>query len=108
MIVKYSDEQPGIKNLMTILSVITGMTIEEIENKYEGLGYAQFKLDVAEAIVNELEPIQKKVNEFLDNKEYLENIYKKGAEKANYVSNKILEKCKRKLDLFQDSKMLVT
>ena len=55
--VKYRDEQPGVKNLMTILSTITGMTMEEIETKYEGQGYAQFKTDVAEAIVSELEPI---------------------------------------------------
>lgn len=96
-IVKYSDEQPGVKNLMTILSVITGMTVEEIEKKYEGQGYAQFKIDVAEAIVNELEPIQKKVNELLENKDYLENVYKKGAEKAYYVSNKVLRKMQKKI-----------
>ena len=96
-VVKYSDEQPGIKNLITILSTITGMTPQEIENKYEGQGYAQFKLDVAEAIVTELEPIQKKVNELLANKEYLESIYKKGAEKAYYDSNKVLRKMQKKI-----------
>jgi tryptophanyl-tRNA synthetase len=96
-VVKYNDEQPGIKNLMTILSTITGMTPQEIENKYEGQGYAQFKLDVAEAIVNELEPIQKKVNDLLNNKDYLESIYKKGAEKAYYDSNKVLRKMQKKI-----------
>lgn len=96
-VVKYCDEQPGIKNLITILSVITGMTTQEIEKKYEGQGYAQFKLDVADAIVNELEPIQKKVNDILNNKEYLESIYKKGAEKAQYVSNKVLRKMQKKI-----------
>lgn len=96
-VVKYCDEQPGIKNLITILSVITGMTPQEIEKKYEGQGYAQFKLDVAEAIVGELEPIQKRVNDILNNKEYLESIYKKGAEKAQYVSNKVLRKMQKKI-----------
>lgn len=96
-VVKYNDEQPGVKNLMTILSVIKGKTMEEIEKEYEGQGYAQFKKDVAEAIVEELEPIQKKVKDLVANKEYLEGIYKKGAEKASYVANKTLRKMQKKI-----------
>lgn len=96
-VVKYCDEQPGIKNLMTILSIITGQTFEEIENKYDGEGYAQFKKDVAEAIVSELEPIQNKVNELIKDKTYLESIYKAGAEKANYIANKTLRKVQKKI-----------
>lgn len=96
-VVKYSDEQPGVKNLMTILSVIKGKTMEEIEKEYEGQGYAQFKKDVAEAIVEELEPIQKKVKDLTTNKEYLESIYKKGAEKASYIANKTLRKMQKKI-----------
>jgi tryptophanyl-tRNA synthetase len=95
--VKYNDEQLGVKNLMTILTTITGMSTEEIEEKYKGLGYAQFKSDVAEAIVGELEPIQKKIVEYLGNKDYLEGIYKKGSEKANYVANKTLRKMQKKI-----------
>ena len=95
--VKYSDQQPGVKNLMTILNALTGMTMEQIEKKYEGQGYAQFKLDVADAIVNELEPIQKRIKEILDDKEYLEGIYKKGAEKANYVASKTIRKMQKKI-----------
>ncbi|MBZ9636805.1 tryptophan--tRNA ligase [Clostridium sp. FP1] len=96
-IVKFNEEQLGVKNLMTILMTITGMSIEEIEGKYEGLGYAQFKNDVAEAIVGELEPIQVKIKEYTGNKAYLEGIYKKGSEKANYVANKTLRKMQKKI-----------
>ncbi|WP_142414299.1 tryptophan--tRNA ligase [Hathewaya massiliensis] len=95
--VKYTEEQLGVKNLITILSVITGMTIEEIEEKYKDLGYAEFKNDVAEAIISELEPIQNKIKELLEDKKYLEEIYKKGAEKATYVSRKILRKMQKKM-----------
>jgi len=95
--VKYNDEQLGVKNLMTILMSITGLSVEEIEVKYEGLGYAQFKKDVAEAIVAELEPIQIKINEYMGQKSYLEEIYKKGSEKANYVANKTLRKMQKKI-----------
>ena len=73
------------------------MSIKEIEEKYEGLGYAQFKKDVAEAIVSELEPIQIKIKEYIGNKAYLEEIYKKGSEKANYVANKTLRKMQKKI-----------
>lgn len=96
-IVKYNEEQLGVKNLMTILMTLTGMSIGQIEEKYEGLGYAQFKKDVAEAIVSELEPIQTKVKEYLGNKAFLEEVYKKGAEKANYVANKTLRKMQKKI-----------
>ena len=95
--VKYCDEQPGIKNLINILSATTGKTPSEIEKNYEGKGYAQFKEDVAEAIINELSPIQEKVNELLKNKDYLEGIYKKGAEKASYVASKTLRKMQKKI-----------
>lgn len=96
-VVKYNDEQLGVQNLMNILGCITGMTMEEIEKKYEGQGYAQFKSDIADAIIGELEPIQNKVKELLNNKEALEKVYKLGAEKANYAANKMLRKVQKKI-----------
>ncbi len=80
--VKYSDDQPGIKNLINILIALQGTTAEEVEKKYENLGYAEFKNDVAEAIVQELKPIQDKVKHYLENKYYLEEIYKKRCRKG--------------------------
>lgn len=102
--VRFSDEQPGVKNLMTILSTITGESIEDIESKYKGQGYAQFKKDVAEAIVQELEPLQKRVNELMADKSSLEAIYKRGAERANYVANKTLRKMQKKIGFIPMSK----
>lgn len=103
-IVKYSDEQSGVKNLMTILSTITGMSMEDIEKKYEGQGYAQFKKDVGECIVAELEPIQTRAKELLGDKAYLEKVYKRGAEKANYASMKTLRKMQKKIGFIPVSK----
>ncbi len=103
-VVKFCDEQPGVKNLMTILKALTDVSYEDMEKKYEGQGYAQFKKDVAEAIVGELSPIQEKVKEILANKDYLESIYKKGAEKANYISNKTLRKMQKKIGFIPLSK----
>ena len=99
--VKLSDEQPGVKNLMTILSSLTSETMEQIENKYEGQGYAKFKNDIAEALVAELKPIQEKVSYYLNNKDYLKEIYSKGDEKANYVSRRTLRKMQKKIGFIE-------
>ncbi len=96
-VVNYSDEQPGVKNLINILSAITGKKREQIVKEFEGRGYAEFKSEVAEAIVQELSPIQNKVNELMKNKDYLESIYKRGAERANYVATKTLRKMQKKI-----------
>lgn len=96
-IVKYSDDQPGIKNLMNIYSKITGKTCDEIVEYYEGKGYAQFKDDTAEVVINELKPIQEKIDYLLKNKDYLENIYKLGAEKADAAARKTLRKVTKKV-----------
>lgn len=96
-VVNYTDDQPGVKNLLNILSAIKGTSPEELVASYEGKGYAELKQDVAEAIVEELSPIQAKVKELLADKTYLESIYKQGAEKANYVANKVLRKMQKKI-----------
>lgn len=101
-IVRYSDEQPGVKNLMNILSTATGKNVESIEKEYAGLGYSKFKKDVAEAIIAEVEPLQKEVKRYLEDKSYLEKVYKEGAPKASYVANKTLSKMKRKIGFVLD------
>ncbi len=98
-VINYTDDQPGIKNLINIISAITEESPESIVESYKGCGYAQLKSDVAEIIVKELEPIQAKVNELLSDKAYLEGIYKKGAEKANYAATKMLRKMQKKIGL---------
>ncbi|MGL4450793.1 MAG: tryptophan--tRNA ligase [Sarcina sp.] len=98
-VVNYTDDQPGVKNLINIVSTIEGVTPEEVVARYEGKGYADFKKDVAEVIVAELEPVQKRVKELLSNKKELEAIYKSGAEKANYVATKTLRKAQKKIGL---------
>lgn len=92
--IKYSDEQPGIKNLINIYSVITGKTPEEVEKEFDGVGYGTFKVAVGEAVANELEPIQKKYYELNspDNIEYVNKILKDGAAKASEIAKETLSK----------------
>ncbi|MBD7910228.1 MULTISPECIES: tryptophan--tRNA ligase [Clostridium] len=98
-IVNYTDDQPGVKNLLNILSAIKRTSPEELVSYYKGKGYSDLKSDVADAVVAELEPIQKKVQELLKDKSYLESIYKEGAQKASYVANKTLRKMQKKIGM---------
>ena len=99
--IKYNDQQLGVKNLLTIYSAFSGHSIEEIENKYEGVGYGKFKEDLAEIIIEELRPIQEKFDDLMKNKDYLERVYKEGAERASYIANKTLRKVYRKVGFIQ-------
>lgn len=96
-VVSYNDDQPGVKNLLNIYSKISGKNVESIVSEYEGKGYAQFKEDVAELVIGELKPIQEKIDYLLKNKEYLEEIYLAGAQKAEYVARKTLRKVYKKI-----------
>ncbi|EGT3616290.1 tryptophan--tRNA ligase [Clostridium perfringens] len=98
-VVNYTDEQPGVKNLINILCAIKGYTPEEVVEMYNGKGYADFKKDVGDAIVEELAPVQEKVKALLSDKKALEEIYKNGAEKANYTAMKTLRKMQKKIGL---------
>lgn len=95
--VKYRDEQPGIKNLMNIYSIFSGESIENIEAKYEGEGYGKFKEDLAEVVIEGLRPMQEKYDYYMKNKDYLEEVYKNGAEKAERVARKTLRKVYKKV-----------
>ncbi len=98
-VVNYTDEQPGVKNLINILCAIKGYTPEEVVEMFKGKGYAEFKQTVGDAIVEELEPVQEKVKALLKDKKALEEIYKSGAEKASYSAMKTLRKMQKKIGL---------
>lgn len=98
-VINYTDEQPGIKNLINIICAIKNTTPEAVVTYYLGKGYADLKKDVADIIIAELAPVQEKVNSLLSDKSYLEEIYKNGAQKANYIANKTLRKIQKKIGL---------
>lgn len=98
-VVNYTDEQPGVKNLINIVSAIKGIKPDEVVKLFEGKGYKEFKEYVAETIIEELKPVQEKANELLTEKEKLEKIYGEGAMKANYHAMKTLRKMQKKVGL---------
>ena len=101
-VVRFDEEnKPGVSNLMEIYGIINKKSMEEIEKEFEGQGYGTFKQAVAESIIKELEPFHKKYNELINNPSYLEEIYKKGAEKARQVASKTVENVYSKIGLIR-------
>jgi tryptophanyl-tRNA synthetase len=96
--VKFDPEnKPGISNLMTIYSVATGKSFDEIENEFVGKGYGDFKVRVGESVVEMLRPIREESERILKDKAYLEQVYRDGAARASYVANKTLRKVYKKV-----------
>ncbi len=91
----------GVMNLMSIYSAMTLKSMEEIEAEFEGKGYGEFKAAVAEAVVEALRPIQERYADLIKNKDYLESIYRSGAQRASYVANKTVAKVNRKVGFIQ-------
>ena len=100
-VVRYSPEQPGIKNLLDIYSALSGKSIDEIVKMYEGKGYGDFKADTAEVIISVLEPMRQKYLALLEDKEYLEKIYCEGARKAEAKARKTLRKVYKKVGFLE-------
>ena len=98
--VKFDPEnKPGVSNLMQIYSAITSKTMSDIEKEFEGKGYGDFKMTVANSVVETLKPVQEKYKELLENKEYLKEIYEKGAEDARRLASKTLREVKDKIGI---------
>lgn len=92
-----AENKPGISNLMTIYSSITGQTMEQVQNEFAGKGYGDFKLKVGEAVVEELKPLQARFKELSSDKAYIDSLIKKNAETANYLATKTLRKVQKKV-----------
>lgn len=98
-VVRYSQEKPGVSNLLEIYSTCLGKTIEEAEKDFEGVGYGDFKMGVAEAVISVLKPLQDEYNRLLKEKDFIDAMIKENDEKAAYFANKTLRKVKKKLGL---------
>ncbi|MDT8859643.1 tryptophan--tRNA ligase [Alkalihalobacillus sp. MEB130] len=92
------DEKPAVSNLLSIYSLCSGETIEAIEERYSGKGYGDFKADLAEVVVETLRPIQTRYFELIESEE-LDDILDLGANKANHVATRMIEKAERAMGL---------
>ncbi|MEG1834793.1 MAG: tryptophan--tRNA ligase [Oscillospiraceae bacterium] len=99
--VYYGDGKDGVNNLMSILSCCTKKSYDEIEKEFEGRGYGDFKSAVAQAVIDELRPVQDEFKRLVDDKAYLNECAAKGAEKASYFAARTLKKVMKKVGFFQ-------
>ena len=93
------DTKPGVSNLLTMQSALTGVPISSLEQEYAGKGYGDLKGQVAEVTVAALEPFQKRMTELLDDPAELDRILASGAEKAGAVSAATIARVKDRLGL---------
>ena len=91
-------EKPGVSNLLTIFSAFSGESIESLVARFKGVGYGQFKEELADAIIAVMEPIQERYYELLKS-DKLDEILDEGAKKAHYVANKTLRKMEKAVGL---------
>lgn len=96
-VVKVGEGKDGINNLIGIMSAVTGKTADEIAVEFEGKGYGDFKTAVAEAVIEEVKPIQARFEEYINNKDYLVEQYRKSAEIAEKISQRTLDKVMKKI-----------
>ena len=90
--VKFDEKgKPGISNLLTIHSALSGKSIEAIENEFAGKGYGDFKTAVAEVVIAELEPIRDRTKQLMDDPAELVSLLSTGAKKANDVASNTLK-----------------
>ena len=90
--VKFDEKsKPGISNLLTIHSALSGKSIQDLEGEFSGKGYGDFKAAVAEVVISKLEPIGKRTKELMDDQGELIRILNKGAARANEVATATLK-----------------
>ena len=101
-VVRFDREtKPGVSNLMCIYSTFTGKSNDEIAAEFEGKGYGDFKLAVAEVTADALAPVQAEYARILADKAYVDEVLKSGAERATRLANRTVSKVYRKVGLLQ-------
>lgn len=89
------DHRPGVSNLITIHSAVTGLGVEEVVRQSAGLDTGQYKAVVAEAVIEKLAPIRSEFERLKDDRSYLEKVLETGAEKAKELAAPVYQKVKR-------------
>ena len=100
-VVRADESKPGVTNLMSIYSVFTGKDFASIESEFAGKGYGDFKLAVAESVISVFHPIQQEYQRILEDKTYLDDVLKDGAQRAAHIAAKTCAKVYKKVGFLQ-------
>jgi len=97
--VRAGEDKPALTNLLTIMSLFSNTNIPDIEERYEGKGYAQFKKDLAEVIIQGLRPLQNEYQKLMKQEDRLKEALENGAERARAIATKTMEKVRKHVGL---------
>jgi tryptophanyl-tRNA synthetase len=97
--VRPGPDKPAISNLLTIYSLLAGEPIDTIAARYEGRGYADFKKDLGELVVESLAPFQRRMEELAGDKAFTLSVLKDGAERAEAIAERTLARVRERVGL---------
>ncbi len=92
-------KKPGISNLLTIYSLLTGRTTQDIEKEFKGKGYGDFKKALAKVVIDYLEPFRRKQKELQTRDVYVKDILDKGASRAKTIAETTMQEVRQKMGL---------
>lgn len=102
--IRYSPEKPGVSNLLDIYTSCTGKSIPEAEKEFEGKGYGDFKVAVAESVISILKPMQEEFARLSKDKAYIDDVIRENDSKAAYFANKTLRKARKKVGFTENQR----
>lgn len=91
------ENKPGISNLMKIYASVKSISVEDVQKEFEGSRYGDFKMAVGNTVADALEPIRIKYEELMADKAYLDDVFKKGAERAKTMAEPMIDDVYRKI-----------
>jgi len=97
--IKANPTKPGVSNLLTIHSSLSGKSINDLESHFLGKGYGELKAEVIELLTENLRPVRESYQELIKDKNYLDSVLQEGAQAAQKRAYKILSKVSRKIGL---------
>lgn len=93
------ENKPGVANLMSIMSALTGRSMDDISGEFNGLGYGKFKDAVADCVIATLEPIQNEYERISADKAYLQQVMDSGRDRAGALAHRTMLKVRKKLGI---------
>ncbi len=95
--ITFDENRPGIYNLLVLYELFTGEKREDIEARFEGKGYADFKAELAEVVVEGLRPLQDRYEALIEDAAYLDTLLSKGADRIRPTAERVLAKAKQRM-----------
>jgi tryptophanyl-tRNA synthetase len=97
--VRFDENRPGIFNLLTIYQLFTGLPNSEIEGRFEGKGYGDFKKALAEVVIEGLQPLQARYKELTAESGYIDSLLNEGVRRAEPIARRVLKSVQNRVGL---------